>query len=119
MRRRGIYNIQSKKALRTELRNSGTPAEALLWSRLRNRQVAGKKFRRQYGVGPFILDFYCPECRIAIELDGASHFPSGGNEYDVRRTKYLNRRGIRVIRFENRILFEDPESVVKTIRDSL
>ena len=119
MRRRGIYNTLSRKGRRNNLRNHGTPAEAVLWMYLRNRQLAGKKFRRQYGVGPFIVDFYCPECRLAVELDGSHHFPLGGNEYDALRTSYLVDKGIRVLRFENRIVFEDPESVLEAIRNSI
>ena len=98
------------------MRNSLTPAEAKLWSLLKNSQVAGRKFRRQHSVGPYVLDFYCPEEKICIELDGAAHFTEAGYEYDAARTEYLNALNIRVIRFENKDALEDAEGVVEEIK---
>ncbi len=71
---RGIFNRKRAEKRRKELRNSGTAAEATLWEHLQRRQILGKKFRRQEGIGPYIVDFYCPECRVIVELDGAPHF---------------------------------------------
>lgn len=102
--------------LRKELRNELTPAEATLWKLLKNRQVAGLKFRRQHSVGPYILDFYCPALKLAIELDGESHVVRGG--YDERRTEFLKQMaGIEVLRFENRVVFENPEQIIREIED--
>ena len=85
---------------------------------LKNKQL-GKKFRRQHSVGPFILDFYCPEVKLAIELDGQHHFTSSGYEYDETRTAWLAQYDIRVIRFENVEVFEATESVLNSIRCAL
>ena len=106
-----IHNDPALKSLRKELRSSLTPAEAALWKSLQRSQVGGKKFRRQHSVGPFILDFYCPECRLAVELDGQTHFNPHSWEHDCRRTEYLQKWNIRVVRFENRDVFEYPEWV--------
>jgi very-short-patch-repair endonuclease len=81
--------------------------------------VCGKKFRRQHSVGPYILDFYCPECRLAVELDGQGHFNSMMSEYDYRRDEYLKKLNIRVVRFENRLVFENLEGVLHMISDYL
>jgi len=114
-----IHNRQLLKPRRKELRKSLTPAEAALWKRLQKSQVNRKKFRRQHSVGPYVLDFYCPECRLAVELDGEVHFNSKTWEYDCRRTEYLKRMNIRVLRFENRLVFDSLEWVLHTIGDHL
>src|SRR5438309_9087686 len=75
---RGIFNRKRTEKRRKEMRNSGTAAEAMLWKHLQRRQILGKKFRRQEGIGPYIVDFYCPECRVIVELDGAPHFEELG-----------------------------------------
>ena len=88
-----IHNRESLRPLREELRHTLTPAEASLWKSLRRSQVCGKKFRRQHSVGPFILDFYCPECRLAVEFDGQEHFYPKGWEMPGevrRRAKAIN-----------------------------
>ena len=96
-------NIAERKSLRKSLRNNLTPAEATLWRALRGKGAGGWKFRRQQGIGPFILDFYCPELRLCIELDGSVHDYS--YEYDQRRTAFLAAQGIRVVRFRNEQVF--------------
>ena len=68
-----INNLLSLKPIRKELRNHGSPIEAVLWNHLKNSQT-GEKFRRQHSVGPYILDFYCPRIKLAIELDGSNHY---------------------------------------------
>ena len=118
-RRGGTYNVSSKKEFRKALRNSLTAAEAVLWASLQRRQLAGKKFRRQVSIGPYIVDFYCAERRLVIELDGAAHFSPTIDEYEAARTKYLEREGLTVIRFENRELKEDIEAVLDRIRREL
>ena len=111
------HNQLQQKELRRELRTNGTIAEATLWQMLKSRQIAGFKFRRQFGIGPYILDFYCPELRLCIELDGQPHFTPEGYEYDLHRTEYLNRfHGIQVMRFENIDVFCYPENVLSEIR---
>jgi len=111
-----IRNRKSLKELRSHLRGSLTPAEAVLWKNLQGAKLAGKKFRRQYSIGDYIVDFYCPECKLAVELDGEKHFNSMASEYDLRRTEFLNCLNIRIVRFENRAVFENLEAVLHAIR---
>jgi very-short-patch-repair endonuclease len=118
-RRSGTYNTRSNKNFRKELRNSLTAAEAVLWQNLKGRQLLGKKFRRQISIGRYIVDFYCPECRLIIELDGERHFSITMDEYEARRTKYLEEEGLRIMRFENRELYDDLEGVLETIKEAL
>jgi very-short-patch-repair endonuclease len=74
------------------------------------------KFRRQHSIGSYVVDFYCPECRLAVELDGEGHFSSVKAEYDARRTAFLSKLNVHVIRFENRMVFENLEGLLQTIR---
>ncbi|MHB8831344.1 MAG: endonuclease domain-containing protein, partial [Patescibacteria group bacterium] len=107
------YNDPLFKARRKDLRSNMTRAEIHLWSFLKKLQLEGLKFRRQYGVGPYILDFYCPEERLAIELDGSAHDSEEAYTYDQERTNYLNGLDIKVIRFENRAVFEATDWVLE------
>ena len=110
------YNRPEQKSLRRDLRKGGEAPEAVMWTLLKNRQLDGMRFRRQFGVGPYVLDFYCPEIKLGVELDGASHFMSGNfGRDDVREEYLLREHGIRIIRFENRDLFYNPDGVVKVI----
>src|SRR4051812_46596043 len=86
-------------ARRRGLRRKCTAAEAALWAQLRAKRFAGFKFRRQHPCGPYILDFYCAGARLAIELDGGQHFEPVVRAYDERRTAFLHRREISVLRF--------------------
>ena len=106
-------NAAEQKEQRKALRNNLTPAEATLWRALKGRGAGGLKFRRQQGIGPFILDFYCPECRLGIELDGASH--QHKYDYDEQRTAYLRQQGIRIVRFSNEQVFSCLHGVVGEI----
>ena len=96
-------NAAGQKETRKALRNNMTPAESALWCALRGRGLDGMKFRRQQGIGPFVLDFYCPEHRLGIELDGSSH--DYKYDYDEQRTEYLRGQGIRLLRFQNEQVF--------------
>ena len=109
-----LNRIQERDKRRI-LRAKTTPAEALLWARLRDRRVGGRKFRRQYSAGVFILDFYCSACRLAVELDGASHSSTEAQNYDAERTEYLQSVGIRVIRFPNDEVYIRLDEVVEAI----
>jgi very-short-patch-repair endonuclease len=111
-----LYNNKDLKEFRRRLRKNLTPAEATLWKSLKNRQVDGRRFRRQFSVGNYILDFYCPEEKLAIELDGQGHYTIWGAIRDDERSAFLNKQGIKVIRFENIVVFEDMESVLEEIR---
>ena len=101
------------RARARELRQPQTPAERVLWGRLRNRQLGGHKFRRQHPIGRFIVDFYCDECGLAIEIDGDSH--ADQVEYDAERTAWLAEGGTRVIRFTNRQVHQQIDAVLEAI----
>jgi very-short-patch-repair endonuclease len=111
-----IANLPYLKTFRRELRNNLTPAEAALWKMLKGKQLEGRKFRRQHSVGNYILDFYCPSEQIAIELDGQGHFEATQAEYDRERDLFLNHYGIRVLRFENKWVWDNPEGLLDTVR---
>src|SRR5713226_3033199 len=96
------------------MRHDPTPAEGLLWQALRNRQLAGLKFRRQFPLGPFILDFCCPEHRLGVELDGGVHAEQ--QEYDQDRTAHLNQFGYQILRFPNEEVLSDLRAVLGCIR---
>ena len=98
------------------LRQNMTPAESRLWAALKRQQLAGLKFRRQHAVGRFILDFYCAECRLVIELDGDSH--SDQRAYDEVRTRELNKDRLKVLRFDNPDVFEHLDVVLEAILES-
>nr|WP_246525458.1 endonuclease domain-containing protein [Geomobilimonas luticola] len=106
------------KSRRKDLRNGATPAEKKLWSALQQNQL-GYKFRRQHSAGYYILDFYCPSARLAIELDGDSHFTEEAIAYDKERTAFLNALNIRVIRFLNSDVFDNLEEVCNQILTEL
>jgi very-short-patch-repair endonuclease len=114
-----IHNLKSTKGRRKELRGNLTPVEALLWKCLQRSQLAGKKFRRQHAIGPFIVDFYCPECRLGVELDGAAHKTIPGNERDGARDLFLARFKVRILRFENRLVRENLEGVLEAIKHAM
>ncbi|MBI5353698.1 MAG: DUF559 domain-containing protein [Chloroflexi bacterium] len=83
-----------------EMRHPQTPAEAALWGAIRNRNL-GFKFRRQHPIDRFIIDFYCAQAKLCIEIDGESHLEASQMEYDAARTEYLEYLGYKVIRFTN------------------
>ena len=101
--------------LAKDLRRRSTDAESVLWYHLRARRLGGHKFRRQYPVGRFILDFYCPASRLAIELDGGGHAEPEQIEGDALRTKTLEGYGIRVLRFWNHDVLARTEVVLGEI----
>ncbi len=109
------FNLKELREIRKALRLNGTSAEAVMWTQIKGRRINGRKWRRQFSVGPFIVDFYCPELKLAIELDGAPHYATGGYEADELRTNYLREHGIRIIRFENKDIWTSLEGVIETI----
>ncbi len=86
-----------------------------MWTILRSRKLSGFKFRRQYPIGGYIVDFYCVKARVAIELDGGQHKEPEYVEYDKKRTRKLNGMGVRVIRFSDLDALKDSEVVAETI----
>ena len=114
-----LYNNKTLRERRRDLRNNATESEQLLWSYLKSSQLAGFKFVRQYSVGPYILDFYCPSLRLGIELDGSSHFAEEAKIYDENRSKYLKSVNIRVIRFWNGEVLKNVDKVLGRIGRNL
>lgn len=102
------------EAVARRLRQNLTTAEQILWQALRNRQLNGLRFRCQHPVGRFIVDFFCPQCKLVVELDGGVHDEQA--EYDTVRTEQLNAYGDRVVRFPNKEVFTNLASVLKCIQ---
>ncbi|HPO05968.1 MAG TPA: endonuclease domain-containing protein [Candidatus Gracilibacteria bacterium] len=97
---RTVHDIKEKLKSRKTLRNNPTAQEIILWSRLRIKQF-GYKFRRQHSIGKYIADFYCPEKKLIIELDGWQHTLENNKKYDKERTAYFQKLGYKVLRFWN------------------
>ena len=109
-----IRNLSQQKQIRKYFRNNMTPAEVILWSKL-NRKQLGYKFRRQYSVGPYILDFCSPELKFAIEVDGDVHAEADVEKKDQKRTEYLQVMGILIKRYTNNEVKESLAGVVEDI----
>jgi very-short-patch-repair endonuclease len=109
-----IYNHPKYKSRRKDLRKNETKAEEILWKFLKNKQLESRKFRRQYSLGDYILDFYCSQERLAIEIDGEIHLQK--QEYDKERTQFIENFNIKVLRFKNEEVESDLEKVLETIK---
>jgi very-short-patch-repair endonuclease len=96
-------------------RKNPTPCERILWRHLRNRKFADYKFRRQHPVDPYILDFYCPAAKLAVELDGGGHNYRSGQIRDRSREQFLAERGIAIVRFWNHQVREELDTVLRAI----
>ena len=101
------------------LRQSQTDTEQILWRCLRNRRLGGFKFRRQHPIEPYLLDFYCREKKLAVELDGGQHNEPNHRLKDDRRTEFLTAQGIRVLRFWNDEMAQETEAVLEVILRAL
>jgi very-short-patch-repair endonuclease len=119
MSKQNIHNKKEVQERRKQLRKNLTPAEAFLWTQLKSRQLDNKRFTKQHSIGNYIVDFYCASERLIIELDGEVHNNPEAQEYDSKRTIYLESQGYTVIRFENKMVFDLLPSVLKDIRDNL
>jgi very-short-patch-repair endonuclease len=98
-----------------KLRQKPTAAEGLLWKQLRTKNLNGLKFRRQHPIGRYIADLYCPEARLAIELNGSVHSQKDQKEYDRIRTETIESLNIRVLRIKNEEVIRDVEKVLGKI----
>ncbi len=98
-----------------DLRQQSTDAEHLLWRALRNRRLRGYKFRRQHAIGPYILDFYCPAAKLAVEADGGGHAEPEQQAHDQERTRFIEARGIQLLRFWNHDVLRRSEEVLAEI----
>lgn len=109
-----VLNPKSQKPLRQKLRNVTSAIERILWSKLRNQQL-GVKFRRQQGIGKYIVDFYCAEAKLVIEVDGDSHYQLGAQDYDQVRDDFMRMHGLQVLRFTNLDVMNNLDAVVLVI----
>jgi len=114
-----IYNQPQYKKRRQELRHRSSSAEARLWWYLQNRRFYGFKFRRQQGIGHYVVDFYCPKLRLVIEVDGDSHFEPDNIVKDKQRQQWIEGLGIRVVRFTNDEVLEDTYGVLLNLKKVL
>ena len=110
-----LRNDPTLKQRRRELRRNQTDAERALWAKVRNKQFFGMRFFRQYSIGPYILDFYCPTVKLAVELDGGQHNQGDNREYDAARSEYLKAQGIDVMRFWNNEVLLDIQSILSKL----
>ncbi len=108
-----IFNRHDQKERRHDLRSHATKAEQILWQGLKTRSCAGVKFRRQHGIGPFIVDFYCPKHKLVIEVDGSSHAHT--QQYDNNRQMQIEALGLQIMRFTNEEVIENPDRVIECI----
>ncbi len=117
--RMGLFrNQQCQNEDRRRLRNGATPAEVRLWHCLKSQNL-GFKFRRQHGIGPYILDFYCPKLRLAIELDGITHTTEEEKAHDKHRDEFMSRLGITTLRFSNEEVFNTLDFMMKKLQDQI
>ena len=112
-----LLELAMSHDLARQLRKNMTDTERFVWARLRQRQVAEYKFRRQMPLGPYIVDFVCLEARLIVELDGGQHV--GQQEQDVIRTRWLEYQGFHVLRFWNHQALQEWEAVEQVIWDHL
>ncbi|MEM7585243.1 MAG: endonuclease domain-containing protein [Acidobacteriota bacterium] len=108
------YNKDHKERSR-DLRNSMTPAEQLLWSRIRKKQILGLQFYRQKPIHQYIVDFYCPKASLVVEVDGGQHWEPDHAEADHQRDKVLEQLNLKVLRFSNLEVLKQLDSVVEQI----
>ena len=114
-----LFNRSAEKGKRRVLRQNATKAEQIVWQRLRSRQVENCKFRRQYSVDYYVLDFYCPEVKLAIELDGESHGSNEAIASDRARQATIAALGIRFLRFTNQEVYAHSDAVIERIAETV
>ena len=110
-----LFNRKYQKPIRQRLRNNATAAEKLLWSKLKHSQLLGYKFRRQQGIAKYVVDFYCPQYKLAIEIDGATHSTPEEIQIDNVRQEFIECEGVHFLRFSNADVFENMDWVLETI----
>ncbi len=113
------FNKTVMKDRRRELRANSTESEKLMWIFLRGRNTKGQKFRRQYSVDSYVLDFYCPSLKLAIEIDGEIHDKEDQKKYDAERQKHIEAYGIRFMRIRNEEIMNDMDKVMKAVEDKI
>ena len=113
--RRSLFKRDFAKHLRT----NATDAERILWSLLRHHQFANLRFRRQQPIGPYIVEFFCPSAKLIVELDGDQHGTDHARSYDDDRTRFLEQRGYRVLRFWNGEVMKHRDMVLESIHRAI
>ena len=113
------FNRDSTRAKRKNLRKNQTEGEMALWQRLRGKRFLGYKFYRQYGIGDYITDFYCPQQKLVIEIDGSQHYSVEGSTYDEMRDHYMCSLGILTIRLSNLEVLQSIDIVLSYIEQEL
>ena len=114
-----LYNRRDRKEIRHKLRKGMTKAETILWTVLKGSAL-GVKFRRQASIGPFVVDFYCPILKLAIEVDGPTHYETCEAEtYDLKRSAFLRAKGTVLFRCTNNDVYENLSGVITGILDSV
>jgi len=109
------YNKTSEKVNRKKLRGKSTEAENILWEHLRNKKLSGLKFKRQYSIDHFVVDFYCPKLKLAVELDGKIHLKKEVKNHDENRDGYLSEFGIKILRIRNEVILNDVAKALKLV----
>ena len=111
-----LYNIPSMTKRRKMLRRSSPPAEIILWQYLKRKQLGGYKFRRQYSIGGYVVDFYCPRLRLVIEVDGPSHFINNeAVKNDQERQAFIESFNIKFVRISNNDIYNNLEGVINKL----
>ena len=113
------YNKKSQTELRRFLRRNLSKAEATMWRHLSHKQILGYKFRRQYGVDQYSIDFYCPALKLAVEINGETHFRTGSKENDEKRQEHIEQYSIRFLRFTNEDVYGNLNGVLETIAGTI
>jgi len=116
MPERRIHTHAHLKSIRSILRKSLTPAEATLWTALKNNQLVNRKFRRQHSIENYVVDFYCAEEKLIVELDGQGHYNAIAALNDEDRDHRLTELGFRILRFENKLVYQNLEGVLDEIK---
>lgn len=114
-----FFNKRSETRKRQLLRAQMPQAEIILWNKLRRRQIAGAKFRRQYSIEHFVIDFYCPALKLAIEVDGPTHNSLDVRAYDQMRQRFIETFGIRFLRFTNIDIYQNIDAVLDAIHQQV
>lgn len=110
-----IFNKTRARQTRRELRRDMTDPEARLWAKLRDRRLKGIKFRRQFSIGRYVVDFYCPQAKLVVEIDGGLHFVGDAPAYDRIRNEYMKSLGLKVLRVKSQKVMKNLDGVVKLI----
>ncbi len=118
---RGFYYGSRREILNRarSLRNAMTPIENILWNHIRKKRLSGIIFRRQHPIGQFIVDFYCHEAKLVIEIDGSIHDSDENKEHDENRTYELEKSGLKVIRFKNEEITDNIDEVLKILQNEI